>query len=85
MGKDGLSGNSDTFAASETGHAPLLTIKEAAGFLRVCPRTVHRLIKAKKLRARRVGHAVRIAPNDIHALIDAPFRTRAARRGRMDD
>lgn len=63
---------SDTQAASSnpaTDGPALLTRKEAAQRLSVSVRTVDRLIRARRLRVRRVGRAVRIATPDLNALI----------------
>lgn len=63
---------SDTQAASSnpaTDGPTLLTRKEAAQRLSVSVRTVDRLIRARRLRVRRVGRAVRIATPDLNALI----------------
>lgn len=43
----------------------LLTPKEAAAYLTISTRTLHRLIKAGKIRAIRLGRQVRLHPDDL--------------------
>lgn len=45
---------------------PLITIPEAADLLRVCQRTLWRLIKEGQIRTRRIGRRVLIDPSDLH-------------------
>jgi putative molybdopterin biosynthesis protein len=44
---------------------PLITIPEAADLLRVCRRTIWRLIKEGRIRTRRIGRRVLIDPSDL--------------------
>lgn len=63
---------------------PLLTLRQAAETLQVSIRSVRRLLDAGALPAVRVGRLVRIAPDDLAALIHthkAPARVgRSARK-----
>lgn len=45
--------------------APLLDVADVAARLRVCSRTVRRLIAAGALRAHRVGRLIRISEEDL--------------------
>ncbi len=47
----------------------LLTIAEVAEVLRVCSRTVHRLIERGDLRPSRVGRRVRITSDEVESFI----------------
>jgi excisionase family DNA binding protein len=47
-----------------------LTLKEAAFNLRVCRRTLEREINAGRLRAVKIGRAVRIREYDLKAYVD---------------
>ena len=63
-------------------HDTLLTMKELLGYLRVNSRTVHRLIKAGRIPAIRVGRLWRFRKSDIdawlesHPLANAPVDSR---------
>ena len=46
-----------------------MTRKEVAAFLQVSVMTVQRMIRAKKLRATKIGHSVRIDPKSVRALL----------------
>lgn len=49
---------------------PLLTIEEAAQFLRVAPKTIRRRIADRSLRAHRVGpRAIRVTRESLLALV----------------
>jgi excisionase family DNA binding protein len=49
-------------------HIPnLITIKEAAGILRVCPKTVRRRIADGTLKASKISNRVRIDLRDLKA------------------
>ncbi len=48
----------------------LLTLKEAAGILRVCTKTVRRLIKDGKLTAVSAGRQKRIRERDLRAYLE---------------
>ena len=56
----------------------LLTIREAAGALAVCEKTISNLMKDGRLRAVRIGRAVRIDVAELRAFIEA-------RKGDADD
>jgi excisionase family DNA binding protein len=47
----------------------LLTIAEAAGFLRVSTKSIRRLIGRGELRAVRIGRAIRIDPESLRRLV----------------
>lgn len=65
-----------TQPAAEARSAPiLLTTREAAKLLRVCPRTVQRLVERDDLRAVHLGAAVRFDPRDLIALTERLKRT----------
>jgi len=49
----------------------VLTIKEAALWVGVTPKTIGRWIKAKILKARRVGRIIWIKRKNLEALFDA--------------
>jgi excisionase family DNA binding protein len=49
--------------------SPLLTAADVAQFLNVDIRTIRRLIADEKLRAIRIGRAVRIRQEDVQKLI----------------
>ena len=46
-----------------------LDIKEAAAYLRVCTKTIRKLIKAKELHAQRAGKQWRIMPADLRGYL----------------
>jgi excisionase family DNA binding protein len=48
----------------------LLTIEEAAAYLRVDPKTVYRLINANELKAVLVGRVYRIDPSDLQEFVN---------------
>ena len=50
----------------------LMTIKQAAELLAVCPRTIRRLIDKKTLIAVRIAGAVRVRKRDVELLIEGP-------------
>ncbi len=50
----------------------LLTVRQVAARLQVSPRTVRRLIGDERLRAIRIGRAVRVHPDAVAALIEQP-------------
>ena len=50
---------------------PLLTIKDVADFLQVCPRTVRRMIDKGELKAIPVGRLVRIRLEALKAYIQS--------------
>jgi excisionase family DNA binding protein len=51
----------------------LLSRKEAAAYLRVCPRTLDRYLDAGLLTRRRVGpKTIRVAEDDLRALVAVP-------------
>lgn len=58
-------------ASETTGGAPLLTVAEVAGLLRVSNMTVYRLIKGGELAAIRVGKNYRIRRGDLDAYLNA--------------
>jgi len=47
----------------------LLTVPEVAELLRLSPRSVRRLIAEGRLPIVRLGHAIRIRPQDVDALV----------------
>ena len=55
--------------ASPTPMHPLLTVPEVAELLRLSPRSIRRLIADGRLRVVRLGHAIRIRPQDVEALV----------------
>jgi len=48
---------------------PLLTVAEVAELLRLSPRQVRRFIADGRLPVVRLGHATRIRPQDVEALV----------------
>jgi excisionase family DNA binding protein len=52
----------------------LLTVTDVAEVLRLSVRSVRRLIAEKKLRVVRIGHAVRVRPEDLQSFIEAAAR-----------
>lgn len=55
-----------------------MTVKEAAEELSVSASTVRNLIKARKLRAAKVGNSLRIPTADLEAFIEKAFEEGAA-------
>lgn len=53
-----------------TGVPQLLTVQEAADRLNASTKTVRRLIASKKLPAHRVGRLLRVAGDDLVAMLD---------------
>lgn len=49
---------------------PLLTPREVAELLRVSPRTVYRLARARELASVAVGQSVRFRAQDVAAYVD---------------
>lgn len=49
----------------------LLTIEEAATFLKMSPRYVRRLVAERRIAFHRLGRSVRLKPSDLAAFIDA--------------
>jgi len=49
----------------------LLTYRDAADELRVCAKTVERLVQRGELRAVRIGRAVRLTPDELERYIAA--------------
>jgi excisionase family DNA binding protein len=49
---------------------PLLTVAEAAGYLKVNPKTVYGLVRSGKLRSLKVDNVLRIRPSDLDAYLD---------------
>lgn len=49
--------------------APLLDVADVAARLRVCSRTVRRLIASGALRAHRVGRLIRISEEDLQRFL----------------
>ena len=47
----------------------LLDIKQTATYLGVCTKTIRKLIKAKELRAHKVGEQWRIMPADVRGYL----------------
>jgi excisionase family DNA binding protein len=58
-----------TSPASAAPLRPLLTVPEVAALLRLSPRSVRRLIADGRLPVVRLGHAIRIRPQDVEALV----------------
>jgi excisionase family DNA binding protein len=56
-------------SVSRRGLLELLTIAEVAEVLRVCSRTVHRLIERGDLRPSRVGRRVLITSDEVESFI----------------
>jgi excisionase family DNA binding protein len=56
---------------------PLLTVPEVAELLRLSPRSVRRLIADGRLPVVRLGHAIRIRPQDVEALVASSGQERA--------
>ncbi len=54
-----------------SGVQPMLTVGEAAAFLRICEKSVYRLIDGKKLRASKVANRWRIRRRDAEAYLRA--------------
>lgn len=50
---------------------PWLTVQEAAGYLKVCVKTVYRLIRSRKLHCGKCGKIVRIRRSHVDALFEA--------------
>jgi excisionase family DNA binding protein len=48
-----------------------MTVKEAALWMRVTPKTIRRWIKAKRLKASKVGRVIRIMRSDLEDISDA--------------
>jgi excisionase family DNA binding protein len=48
----------------------LLTIQETAGRLGLHPQTVRKIIKSGRLRVARIGHSIRIRPEDLEEFIE---------------
>lgn len=63
--------------SEDTGQVPvthpksqrLLTIPEAAEWLRIAPRSVRRLISERRLRVIRINRSVRISPGEVEQFI----------------
>jgi excisionase family DNA binding protein len=55
-------------APQQLRHKTLLTVEEAAVMTSLKPRTLLRLIKEKKLKAKKIGNSWRIAPPDLDKL-----------------
>ena len=49
---------------------PLLTVKESAERCRLSERQMRRHIKEKRLKVVRLGHAVRVRPDDLENFIN---------------
>ena len=47
----------------------LLTVKETAKILKLCTKSVRRMIERGDIPAHRLGRLVRIAPADLHAFL----------------
>jgi excisionase family DNA binding protein len=72
LGRRGLQRETYAMPALETKTKPLCTsIAGAADLIGVVPLTISRLIKAKKLRASRVGRRVVVRVADIEKYLDA--------------
>jgi excisionase family DNA binding protein len=54
-----------------SGPLPILTVPEAAAFLRLCEKTIYRLIDGKKLRASKIANRWRIRRRDAEAYLRA--------------
>jgi excisionase family DNA binding protein len=63
-------------AVNQAGHA-LLTLAEAAAYLRVHPRTMTRLLQARQVTGVRVGRQWRIRQTDLDAYLTAGTRSNA--------
>jgi excisionase family DNA binding protein len=50
---------------------PLLTLPEVAAALRVCRRTVEKLIRRRKLKARKVGRLTRVKATDLESYLES--------------
>ncbi len=55
-------------APQQLRHKTFLTVEEAAVMTSLKPRTLLRLIKEKKLKAKKIGNSWRIAPSDLDKL-----------------
>lgn len=51
---------------------PLFTRREAGEYLRLCDRSVDRLIKSGRLTPIRIGRTIRLRRADVERLVDAP-------------
>jgi excisionase family DNA binding protein len=56
---------------------PLLTVPEVAELLRLSPRSIRRLIADGRLPVVCLGHAIRIRPQDVEALVASSGRGRS--------
>ena len=56
------------------GEAALLTVRDVAARLGVCTATVYRLVAEGQLAHVRVLNAIRVAPRDLEAFIEAQRR-----------
>ncbi len=53
---------------------PVLTVPQVATVLQVHRNTVHRLIRRKQLRARKVGRLTRVRQSDLDSYLDSARR-----------
>jgi excisionase family DNA binding protein len=60
------------------GFGRILTVEEAAKYLKVCPVTVQRLLKAKKLPGRKVGRSWRLKLAALDKYLDGNAGRRRA-------
>ena len=51
------------------GTDPLHTVEETAKILKLCTKSVRRMIERGELPAHRIGRRIRIAPADLHAFL----------------
>jgi len=65
--------------------APLLTVKDAAAFLSVSPRTVRRLISDGELPSHKIGASRRISASAVSALLEATAERRRPHPARRDE